>query len=58
MKLEHFLIITDPPKILLFFLCNILNVAVMYQNITVEAAKIVDVMQGERNRALGWSVIR
>ena len=42
------LIINDPPKILLFSLCNISNTAAMQQNINVEANEIVDVMQRER----------
>lgn len=41
----------------MFSFCNILNIAAMYQNTDVEAAKIVDVMQREINRALGGSVI-
>ena len=33
-----------------------MNIAAMYQNINMEAAEIVDVMQ-RKNRALGGSVI-
>ena len=41
-------IITGPPKTLLFSLYNISNIAAMHQNINVEVAEIVDVMQREK----------
>ena len=39
------------------FLCNISDIPAMYQIINVEAAEIVDVMQREKNRILGRSII-
>ena len=50
--------ITDFPKPLLLSLCNISNIAAMYQNTHVEGAKLVDVMQREKNRAFGGTVVK
>ena len=42
---------------LIFSFCKISNIAAMYQNIDVETAEIDDVMQREKNRVLGGSVV-
>ena len=42
--------ITDPPKILLFSLCSISNIAAMYQDCRCNAER-------EKNRVLGGSII-
>lgn len=52
---NYLIIISDHPKILLIPLCNILNVAATYQNINVEATKLIDVMQREEKKGL-WRV--
>ena len=49
--------ITDPSKILLSFLCNVLNITAMCLNINVEAAEIIEVMQRENKRVLSGSII-
>ena len=49
--------ITDPPKILLFFLCIISTISAMCQNINVEATETVDVTQRGNDRVLGGSII-
>ena len=38
-------------------LCNMSNIAASYQNINVEAAEIIDVMQREEYRVLQGSII-